>query len=91
MENFFRMEWNMEWKSFSMDGYGMEEILQYGVWKNRLSFHSIACPALCSCSFYSFSSTRTVPYWYSSSNFWTGLGLRLKQSIFVEISKNLQV
>ena len=23
----------------------MEEILQYGIWKNRLPFHSIACPA----------------------------------------------
>ena len=26
------------------NGYGMEETLQYGIWKNRPPFHSIACP-----------------------------------------------
>ena len=25
--------------------YGMEENCQYGIWKNRLPFHSIPCPA----------------------------------------------
>ena len=50
------MEWNIEWKILVWNGiwngkflvwngYGMEEILQYGIWKNRLPFHSIACPA----------------------------------------------
>ena len=46
-------EWNGIWKTilvwngnFSVwNGYGMAEILQYGIWKNRLPFHSIACPA----------------------------------------------
>ena len=39
MEKNFIMEWNMEWKIFSMEWiYGMEEILQYGIiWKNRLA------------------------------------------------------
>ena len=45
-------EWNGIWKKKSVwngnflvwNGYGMEEILQYGIWKNRLPFHSIACP-----------------------------------------------
>ena len=27
------------------NGNGMEENCQYGIWKNRLSFHSIPCPA----------------------------------------------
>ena len=25
--------------------YGMEDFCQYGIWKNRLPFHSIPCPA----------------------------------------------
>ena len=44
MENNFSMEWNMQWKIFSMEWIWMEEILLYGIWKNRLPFHSIACP-----------------------------------------------
>ena len=52
MEENFSMEWNME-ENFSMEwngrflvwnGNGMEENCQYGIWKNRLPFHPIACP-----------------------------------------------
>ena len=42
MENNFSTKWNG--KFLVWNGYGMEEILQYGIWKNRLPFHSIACP-----------------------------------------------
>ena len=40
--------WNKIWNGRFLvwNGYGMEEILQYGIWKNRLLFHSIACPAI---------------------------------------------
>ena len=41
----FSMECNMEWKIFNIE-WKMEEILQYGIWKNRLPFHSIACPGV---------------------------------------------
>ena len=39
--------WNGIWNGkFSVwHGYGMEEIRQYGIWKNHLPFHYIACPA----------------------------------------------
>ena len=49
MEESFSMEWNME-ENFSMEygmedfWYGMKENCQYGIWKNRLPFHSIPCP-----------------------------------------------
>ena len=49
-------EWNGIWKkNFSMEWngkfqYGMEEILQYGIWKNRLPFHSIACSGCQACT-----------------------------------------
>ena len=45
MEENFSMEWNMEWKILVWNGNGMEENCQYGIWKNRLPFHSIPCPA----------------------------------------------
>ena len=57
-------EWNGIWKKILVwngirngkflvwNGYGMEEILQHGIWKNRLPFHSIACPAVSSEAFY---------------------------------------
>ena len=46
-------EWNGIWKTnlvwngkfLVWNGCGMEEILQNGIWKNRIPFHSIACPA----------------------------------------------
>ena len=46
-------EWNGKWKKnlvwngkfLVWNEYGMEEILQYGIWKNRLPMHSIASPA----------------------------------------------
>ena len=44
MEENFSMEWNMEWKILVWNGNGMEENCQYGIWKNRLPFHSIPCP-----------------------------------------------
>ena len=31
MEKKFSMEWNMEWKILVWNGYGMEEISQYGI------------------------------------------------------------
>ena len=39
-------EWNGIWneKFLVRDECKMQEILQYGIWKNRLPFHSIACP-----------------------------------------------
>ena len=45
-------KWNGIWKKILVwngkflvwNGYGMEEILQYRIWKNRLTFHSIARP-----------------------------------------------
>ena len=49
-------EWNGIWRKILVwigirnekflvwNEYGTEEILQYGIWKNRLPFHSIACP-----------------------------------------------
>ena len=46
MEENFSMEWNMEWKILVGNGNGMEENCQYGIWKYRLPFHSIPCPAL---------------------------------------------
>ena len=44
MEENFSMEWNMEYRMEDF-WYGMEENCQYGIWKNRLPFHSIPCPA----------------------------------------------
>ena len=44
IENNFSMEWNTEGKFLVWNGYEMEEILQYGIWKNRLPFHSMPCP-----------------------------------------------
>ena len=45
MEEIFCMEWNME----EIFRYGMEDGIEkncrYGIWKNRLPFHSITCPA----------------------------------------------
>ena len=45
MEEIFCMEWNME----EIFRYGMEDGMEkncrYGIWKNRLPFHSITCPA----------------------------------------------
>ena len=38
------MEWNRRF--LVSNGNGMEENCQYGIWKNRLPFHSIPCPAL---------------------------------------------
>ena len=43
MEENFGTEWNMERKIFSMDGNGMEENFQYGIWKNLLPFHTMPC------------------------------------------------
>ena len=44
MEEIFCMEWNME----EIFRYGMEDGMEkncrYGIWKNRLPFHSITCP-----------------------------------------------
>ena len=45
--------WNGIWKKILVwngrflvwNGNGMEENGQYGIWKNRLPFHSIPCPA----------------------------------------------
>ena len=39
------LAWNGIWngKFLVWNGYGMEEILQYEIWKNRLPFHSIVC------------------------------------------------
>ena len=46
MEEIFCMEWNME----EIFRYGMEDGMEkncrYGIWKNRLPFHSITCPAV---------------------------------------------
>ena len=46
MEEIFCMEWNME----EIFRYGMEDGMEkncrYGIWKNRLPFHSITCPGL---------------------------------------------
>ena len=59
MEENFSMEWNME-ENFSMEwngrflewnGNGMEENCQFGIWKNRLPFHSIPCPVVRSAKF----------------------------------------
>ena len=44
--------WNGIWKKILVwngrflvwNGNGMEENCQYGIWKNRLPFHSIPCP-----------------------------------------------
>ena len=44
--------WNGIWKKnlvwngrfLVWNGNGMEENCQYGIWKNRLTFHSIPCP-----------------------------------------------
>ena len=43
IEEYFSMEWNMEWEIFSMEWKwnGMEENCQCGIWKNRLPFHSL--------------------------------------------------
>ena len=36
----------MEWKKLPQwNGNGLEENCQYGIWKNRLPFHSVPCPA----------------------------------------------
>ena len=43
MEYGKKLIWNG--KYLVWNGYGMEEVLQNGIWKNRLPFHSIACPA----------------------------------------------
>ena len=45
MEENFSMEWNMEWKIFGMEWKWNGRICQYGIWKNRLPFRSIPCPA----------------------------------------------
>ena len=43
------MEWNMEenfgmeWKIFRMNGNGMEENCQHGIWKNHLPFLTKPC------------------------------------------------
>ena len=43
MEEIFCMEWNME----EIFRYGMEDGMaknyRYGIWKNRLPFHSMPC------------------------------------------------
>ena len=38
--------WNGIWNGRFLvwNGNGMEENCQYGIWKNRLPFHSIPCP-----------------------------------------------
>ena len=38
--------WNGIWnrRFLVWNGNGMEENCQYGIWKNRLPFHSIPCP-----------------------------------------------
>ena len=38
--------WNGIWNGrfLELNGNGMEENCQYGIWKNRLPFHSIPCP-----------------------------------------------
>ena len=41
MEENFSMEWNIWNGRFLWNGNGMEENCQYGIWKNRLPFHSI--------------------------------------------------
>ena len=44
-------------KFLAWNGYGMEEILKYGIWKNRLPFHSMPClQYLFICLFSSFLS-----------------------------------
>ena len=43
MEKNFSMEWNE--KFLVWNGCNMEKILRNGIRKNRLSFHSMACPA----------------------------------------------
>ena len=40
-EQNFSMEWNMEWKIFSMEWKWYEKNCQYGIWKNRIPFHSV--------------------------------------------------
>ena len=45
MEENFSKEWNMEWKIFGMEWKWNGRKLPYGIWKNRLPFHSIPCPA----------------------------------------------
>ena len=44
--------WNGIWNGrFSVwNGNGIKENCQYGIWKNRLLFHSIPCPAACTFS-----------------------------------------
>ena len=39
--------WNEIWNGRFLvwNGNGMEENCQYGIWKNRLPFHSISCSA----------------------------------------------
>ena len=52
MEENFSIEWkkilvwNGIWNGRFLvwNGNGMEENCQYGIWKNRLPFHSIPCP-----------------------------------------------
>ena len=41
MEYGKKVYYGMEWKIFNME---WKKFLQYGIWKNRLPFHSIACP-----------------------------------------------
>ena len=43
VQNFFGMEvWNGIWKKILVwNGNGMEENCQYGIWKNRLPFHTM--------------------------------------------------
>ena len=47
----FTMEWEwngrfLQWNVNGMEDFynGMEENFLYGIWKNRLPFHSIPCP-----------------------------------------------
>ena len=65
-KNQYEMEYEM--KIFL---YGMEEILQYGIWKNRLPFLSIACPGYnmhatnCLCVYVTYNSVYVTGFIYS--------------------------
>ena len=57
--------WNGIWNGRFLvwNGNEMEENCQYGLWKNRLPFHSIPCPAL-KCTIYATAAIQPTIHVY---------------------------
>ena len=84
MEEIFCMEWNME----EIFRYGMEDGMEkncrYGIWKNRLPFHSITCPD-CNIASHVFTVSHCIRPSFFSFQAVIGLLSRLESKLDVHL------